>query len=101
MMNTDKVLSLIGLCQRARLLVSGEEFSLEKIKNNQARLVFLAKDASQNTSKRILDKSKFYGVDVVQSFSSDDLSTAIGRCNRRVIAINDKGFADKMKSLLL
>lgn len=101
MMNKDKVLSLIGLCQRARLLVSGEEFSLDKIKNNQARLVFLAKDASQNTSKRILDKSKFYGVDVVQSFSSDELSNAIGKSNRKVIAIKDKGFADKMKSLLL
>lgn len=100
-MNKEKVLSLIGLCQRARLLVSGEEFSLEKIKSNQARLVFLAKDASQNTSKRILDKSKFYGVDVVQSFSSDELSNAIGKSNRKVIVIKDKGFADKMKSLLL
>jgi ribosomal protein L7Ae-like RNA K-turn-binding protein len=48
-----------------------------------------------------LDKSKFYGVDVVQSFSSDELSNAIGKSNRKVIAIKDKGFADKMKSLLL
>lgn len=100
-MSKSKVLSLIGLCQRARLLVSGEEMSLDKIKSNQAKLVFLAKDAAQNTSKRVLDKSKFYGVDVIQSFSSDELSNAIGKSNRKVIVIKDKGFAEKMKSLLL
>ena len=44
-MNKQELINLIGLCQKAKRLVSGEMFALEKIKSNQAKLVFLASDA--------------------------------------------------------
>ncbi|MFA7075827.1 MAG: YlxQ-related RNA-binding protein [Candidatus Izemoplasmatales bacterium] len=96
-MNKEQILSLIGLCQKAKKLVSGEAFALEKIKGKQAKLVFLASDAGFNTNKRIRDKSAFYEVEVIDIFTTDELSGAIGKNNRKVIAITDKGFAEKMK----
>lgn len=95
-----KVLSMLGMCQRANRLVSGEDMSLTLIKKSQAKLVFLASDAGPNTKKRITDKSKTYQVRLVNDFSSDELSDAIGKINRKVVAIKDIGFAKKMISLL-
>ena len=91
---------MLGLCQRARQLVSGEEMSLDLIKKNQAKLVILANDAGVNTTKRVKDKAKTYNTQVVDSFSSDELSKAIGKINRKVITIKDHGFAKKIISLL-
>ncbi|MGM0495032.1 MAG: YlxQ-related RNA-binding protein [Bacillota bacterium] len=95
-----KILSLIGLCQRANRLVSGENFALEKIKNNKAKLIFLASDAGKNTTKRIKDKANFYNIFVIEDFSTEELSNAIGKINRKVVAITDKGFAKKIMDLL-
>ncbi|MGD9963732.1 MAG: YlxQ-related RNA-binding protein [Candidatus Izemoplasmatales bacterium] len=97
-MNKEKTLSFLGLCQKAKKLVSGEAFSLEKIKNKEAQLVFLASDAGVNTTKRIKDKSLFYEIEVIEDFTTEELSKAIGKNNRKVIAILDKGFARQMKS---
>jgi len=97
-MNKEQVLNLIGLCQKAKKLVSGEAFALEKIKSKQAKLVFLASDAGFNTNKRVRDKSLFYEVEVIDSFTTEELNKAIGKNNRKVIAILDKGFAEKMRS---
>ncbi len=98
-MNKEKVLNLLGLCQKAKLLVSGEMFTLEKIKSNRAKLVFLANDAGPNTTKRIRDKSEYYHVEIIDTFSSDELSQAIGKKNRMALAIIDIGFARKIKQL--
>ncbi|MCF7923903.1 MAG: YlxQ-related RNA-binding protein [Candidatus Izimaplasma sp.] len=95
-----KILSILGLCKRANRLVSGEGFALEKIKSNKAKLVFLASDAGVNTTKRIKDKSSFYNVFVIDSFSTDELSKAIGKNNRKVIVVTDSGFAKKIMNLL-
>lgn len=89
----SKILQSLGLCKRANKLVSGETFVLEKIKSGEAKLVFLASDAGPNTSKRMMDKSKFYQVKLIHTFTTDELSTAIGKRNRKAIAITDKNFA--------
>ena len=99
-MNKRSVLSLLGLCQRANRLVSGEDMSLSVIKKKQAKLVFLACDAGVNTSKRIRDKSMSYHVTVVDLFNSEELSNAIGKSNRKVLVVKDQGFANKMLELL-
>lgn len=97
-MNKASILNLLGLAQRARKIVSGETFVLEKIKSKEAKLVFVASDASLNTSRRIKDKAWFYEIDVIDSFTSEELSNSIGKALRKTIAVLDKGFAEKMKT---
>ena len=52
-MNLSKVLTLIGFAYKSRKMVSGEGITLEAIKKNKVKLVFLASDASENTRKRM------------------------------------------------
>lgn len=99
MNNTKKVLNLLGLAKRAGKVITGEELVVKAIQNGKARLVFVAHDASENLIKKITDKSSYYEVSVLQTFSVNELSVAIG-ANRKVLAIADDGFAKKMESLM-
>lgn len=99
MLNKQKQLNLIGLAQRANLLVSGEELVLTKIKNKQAKLVIVAEDCSENTKKKLLDKSKYYGIDCLVLFEAMEISNALGK-KRAVIAFVDNGFANSFKKLM-
>ncbi|CAM3263787.1 YlxQ-related RNA-binding protein [Vagococcus fessus] len=99
MTNNEKVLNLLGMAMRAGRLVSGEELTLADIRNQQAKLVFVANDASDNTIKKIKDKGAFYNVPVINEFSQMELSAAIGR-SRMIIGVCDSGFAKKFQELL-
>ena len=50
----------LGLANRARKIISGEELSLKEIQNGKAKLVLLSADASANTAKKITDKCRSY-----------------------------------------
>lgn len=90
-------LSNLGLCNRANGLVSGEDFVVDMMARKKIYLVFLANDASANTKKMINDKAKTYSVVVDQSFSSEELSKAIGKNNRMVVGITNSGFVKILK----
>ena len=91
-MNKEKVLHLLGLCMRARMLVLGEENVMNSLKQKKYNLVFLASDAGENIKKKVKDKANTYNAELVDQFSSKELSKAIGKENRKVILVQDKGF---------
>lgn len=93
----NNILNNLGLCARAGGLVTGEEFVLEAIKSNTVYLVFLANDCGVNTKKRITDKAKTYNIEINHDFSADELSNAIGKENRKVIGVKNKGFIKLLK----
>ncbi|RLQ95924.1 YlxQ family RNA-binding protein [Falsibacillus albus] len=93
-------MSLLGLANRARKIISGEELVLKEVKNGRAKLVLLSKDASQNTSKKILDKCHYYRTPVKMVENRDDLGQAIGKQARVAVAVIDEGFAKKLALLL-
>lgn len=99
-MNKEKALNLLGLAMRAGKLITGEELTLKDIRVQKVQLVFVANDASENTQKKIKDKSLYYEVPCFACFTSAELSQAIGK-NRMVVGVKDPGFAKKMKELLL
>lgn len=96
----NKVLNLLGLAARARMITLGEEFVLKSLPKNTHNLVFLASDAGKNISGKIINKTNTYGALLINSFTSDELSKAIGKENRKVILVSDKGFVDKFKEYL-
>jgi len=99
-MNRDHILKNLGLAYIAGALVSGEEFALNEIKRSRAYLVFLASDAGPNTTKRVMDKSLFYHARIVHDFTSDEISKAIGKTNRKVLAITNQKFAKLLKDAI-
>ena len=93
----DKILSNLGLCNRAGGLVSGEEIVCEYVASGKVKYIFLANDASNNAKKKILNKAKYYNVEVCENFSSQELSIAIGKFNRMVIGITNENFLKILK----
>ncbi|HIW38085.1 MAG TPA: ribosomal L7Ae/L30e/S12e/Gadd45 family protein [Candidatus Jeotgalicoccus stercoravium] len=95
----DKILNYLGLATSAGKTVNGEEKTLEAVKSNKARLVFLAKDAGNSTTKRMNDKCQTYQVTIIDKYTNAELSQATGTFNRVTLAITDKGFANAIKEL--
>lgn len=89
--------SRLGLALVAGKVKAGTDFTVEAIRQKQAKLVFLASDASDNTKKRVLDKARFYEVEVLEIFDTATLSHAVGRNNIKALAITDQGFANMFK----
>ena len=99
-LNKEKILALIGFAYKSRKLVSGEGITLEYIKSNKAKLVFIASDASENTRKRISDKCNFRSIELVDIFTRYEIGKAIGKEERVAVGITDQNFADSIKKLL-
>ncbi len=99
-MSDNKTYSLLGLCQKAGKLVSGE-FAVENaIKSGSACVVLVSKDASDNTKKKFRDKCEFYGVPIYSFGDKEALGHAIGKEVRTSIAITDNGFAKTLQKNL-
>lgn len=54
----DKVISLLGLAERAGKIASGEFAAEKAVKTGKARLIIVAEDASDNTKKKFSDMCK-------------------------------------------
>ena len=93
----DKILNNLGLCQRSGSLISGEEMVVEYLRSGKVYYIFLANDASDNAKKKINDKAKFYNVEVDCTYSSVEISTAIGKVGRMVVGITDRNFIKILK----
>ncbi len=93
----DKRLNNLGLCNRARGLVVGTDIVIDYVRSGKVKYVFLANDASENTQKKVLDKCKYYNVEVDLSFSSDEISMAIGKENKMAVGITNESFLKILK----
>lgn len=96
----NQLISLLGLANRARKIVSGEDLVIRDIRNGNAKLVILSEDASDNTIKKTTDKCKTFQVPYVIFGNRTILGNAIGKESRVVIAITERGFAKKWLQLL-
>lgn len=96
-MKVDARLSLLGLARRARCTIDGEGQVLEALKRNQPTVVFLASDAGDNIQKKLHDKTHRADVLLIDEFDTDTLSKAIGKTNRKAVAIIDAGFVEALK----
>jgi ribosomal protein L7Ae-like RNA K-turn-binding protein len=99
-MKQNQWMSLLGLANRARKIISGEELTVKQIRSGKAKLVLLSADASANTTKKITDKCKSYEVPYKIVEDRHLLGQAIGKEARVVVAVLDDGFAKKLVTLL-
>ena len=96
----DKILSMLGLAEKAGKLASGE-FSTEKaVKSHQAFLVVVAQDASDNTKKMFRNMCTFYEVPFYTYATKEDLGHHIGKQYRASLAVLDEGFAKSLEEKL-
>lgn len=91
-MNRQAILQKLGLASRARKLSFGEGLILKSFIKDQKQLVFLASDAGANITKKMHQKQFAYGFDLVDGFSSTELSKAVGKEHVKAILLRDEGF---------
>ena len=95
-MNHSKVQQFLGLAQRAGKLITGEELVVKAVRAKQVHLVILAGDASENTRKKLTDKSRTYSVPIRMFADRYRLGQYIGKEQRVVIGVKDHGFAREL-----
>ena len=91
-----RVKSLLGLCQKAGLLVSGAYACEKALQERTAKLVVVALDASDNTRKKFVNKAFYYEVPTLLYGDMETLSRTIGKANRAVAIITDEKMAGKV-----
>ena len=99
-MNRQKIYQLMGLCQKGRMLVSGEFGVKQAVLEEQVYLVIVATDASKNTTKLFEDKCAYRSIDCIKWSTKEELGHSIGREARAVIGILDKKLAEKIRDMI-
>ena len=93
-------LSLLSLAARARRVADGEFKALEAVQKRKAYLIILASDASENTVKKFRDKAAYAKIPVAVGESMALMGRAIGKDDRAVIALLDRGFGEALQAKL-
>ena len=96
----DRVLSMISLSRAAGRIESGEFAAEKAVIEGAARLVIVSRDASDNTKKKFRDKTSYRGIPYREYGTKQELGGAIGKTERAIIALTDKGLAEALLKLL-
>ncbi len=92
----DRLYGLLGLCQRAGKLKSGE-FAVEKsIKGHKSHLVIVPEDASDNTKKKFKNMTTYRDIPYFELSTKEKLGSQLGKSERSSISVEDEGFATAM-----
>ena len=95
----NKVLQFLGLAMKSGKIVSGEQAVQSALKNKKCSLLIVARDATENTKKRMIQSAVFSGIPYLQWGEKEALGRALGKADRSSVAVCDAGFAKKISSL--
>ena len=96
----NKIYSMIGLSMKAGKIAFGTDMCEEKIKKGNVSLIIIAEDTSNNTKEKFINLANLYNINIVIFGEIDLLSNSIGKINKGVFAIFDKGFGDKILQMV-
>lgn len=100
MQNDQKLISLLGLAQKAGKIASGD-FAVERaVKAGKAKILLIATDASDGTKKGYCDMASYNKITYYEVLTKAALGNAIGKPQRAALAFLDDGFTTAAKKLL-
>lgn len=89
----NKLLSVIGLANKAGALVTGTNNVLDSVRKRKAKLVLVANDISDNTRKLLTDKTTYRSIKIITlPVSMAELGKALGKTDTSSAAITDENF---------
>ncbi len=100
---TERALGLMGLAVRAGKVVFGTPMVCDAMRaGKKLHLVVEACDTSDNTHKRIADRSAYYGIKHMRvNVKTGELAHALGKSgDLATVAITDEGMANAIVKLL-
>ena len=96
----NRVLSMIGLAQKAGKTASGEFATEHAVKAGKAALVIVSDESSDNTKKKFQNMCDYYEVPVYFYGGKEELGHAMGKEFRASLAILDEGLAKSIEKNL-
>ena len=100
MVNNQKISGLIGLATKAGKIVAGTEACLQEIEKKSIKLIILATDAAERTKRTFREKCKDSSIEIYEGLTIEELSNSIGRANKAIVGIKDKGFAQAINKII-
>ena len=93
---------MLGFAMRAGKVIFGTDTvcsAMAKRGKDKPSLVIIAQNASEGTTKKLLHKAEFYGVDtMIINIDSEELGRLLGKLYApATVAIIDDRFADEIK----
>ncbi|MFZ5827212.1 MAG: L7Ae/L30e/S12e/Gadd45 family ribosomal protein [Bacillota bacterium] len=92
--------SMLGLCQRAGKLVSGDFAVEQALRRGKADLLLLAEDASERTREKFLKLAEQAGTRCFSVGDRADFGSALGKADRAVVAIQSRDFTKGIIGIL-
>ena len=96
----NKVYGMLGISAKAGKIIAGTDVVIENMKKKKIHMVIVAEDASEKTKKEMMFKCNQYNVKVVFFGNIETNSKSIGKSNKAIIGIIDKGLADSIQKLI-
>lgn len=96
----SQLLSFLGIARRANALTLGFDPAVEAMSGGKVCLLLLAEDLSSRTLRNITAAAQKNRVQtiVLEKISMDQIGAAIGK-RTGIVAVNDEGFSNKLKTL--
>ena len=93
---------MLGFAMRAGKVIIGTDLvcsSMAKHGKDKAKIVLIARDASEATKKKIIFKSEYYGIEaVVSDIEASELGRLLGKLYApAAVAITDDRFAEEIR----
>ena len=95
----DRFLQMTGLAKKAGYTVQGESGCLDAVKGQKAVLCIIAENASENTKKRLMDKCRSRGIEIIEYGTKESLGNCLGAENISAVCIKNNNFAVQLKLL--
>lgn len=97
----DKLSGMLGLAMRAGRVTVGTQQVCLAMPTGRVRLVLVSEGASDNTKKKVLTKSDFYGISAITvDIDTAELGRLLGKTHTPAcVAITDENFAKQIKLL--
>lgn len=95
-----KILSYLGLAQKAGKVAAGEFLTEKAIQEKKAYLILVSEEASANTKKKFTDSATYYDIPVYLFGKKDELGHCLGKEFRASLAVLDRGLSDAIEKQL-
>ncbi|MBQ6820483.1 MAG: ribosomal L7Ae/L30e/S12e/Gadd45 family protein [Clostridium sp.] len=95
----NKFFNFLGLAKRAGNLIEGYSKCDEERNRKNIFLFIISNDASNSTKKKFKNHCIAKNISFIENFSKEELGSAIGREEVKVIAILNKNMANKLYAL--
>lgn len=95
----DKFFNFLGLAKRSGNIVEGYS-KCDDLRNNVDFYMFIiSNDASDSTKKKFKKHCIAKDIMVIEDFTKEELGSAVGRPEVKIIAISDENIAEKLMTL--